>query len=141
MWNLVWVVILVLCLVYHLLVLRENGKHGATPNEESRANYLDSLKTMVEAAGVSVAVLAALLAREHFSASWIVGRAIMCLTICVVLSVTTMFTLSMLYDKARSAANKAVPVTWLWPALLFACRALFTFLLGFAYLARLTYYL
>jgi hypothetical protein len=141
MWNLVWIGILALCLIYHWLVWRENGKHGATANEDSRANYLDSLKTMVEAAGVSVAILAALLAREHFSASWIVSRAIVCLTICVVLSVTTMFTLSMLYDKARSDANRAVPISWLWPALLFACGALFTFLLGFAYLARLTCYL
>jgi hypothetical protein len=65
----------------------------------------------------------------------------MCLTISVVLSVMAMFTLSLLYDMARSAADGTVPRTWLWPAILLACSAQFTFLLGFAYLGRLTYYL
>jgi hypothetical protein len=142
MWTFAWTTILVLCLLYALFVWWVDRQPGSTANEDSRANYLESLKTMVEAAGVSIAVLAALLAREHFSAVWIVGRAIVSLTICVVLSVAAMFTLSALYDKSRSVGlDQTVPMKFLWLPLTLACGALFTFLLGFAYLARLTGYL
>jgi hypothetical protein len=139
MWTFAWITILVLCLLYAFFVWLVDRQPGSKANEDSRANYLESLKTMVEAAGVSIAVLAALLAREHFPAVWIVGRAIVSLTFCVVLSVAAMFTLSALYDRTRSLnPDSAVPMRFLWLPMLLACSALFTFLLGFAYLARLT---
>ena len=142
MWTFAWITILVLCLLYAFLVWSFDHQPGSKANEDSRANYLESLKTMVEAAGVSIAVLAALLAREHFAAVWIVGRAIVSLTFCVVLSVAAMFTLSALYDNTRSLnPDSAVPMRFLWLPMLLACSALFTFLLGFAYLARLTRHL
>jgi hypothetical protein len=142
MWTFVRITILALCLLYAFFVWLVDRQPGSKANEDSRANYLESLKTMVEAAGVSIAVLAALLAREHFPAAWIVGHAIVSLTFCVVLSVVAMFTLSALYDRTRTKdPDSAVPMRFLWLPLLLGCSALFTFLLGFAYLARLTGYL
>src|ERR1700686_1887002 len=122
MWTLVWITILALCLLYGVFVWYIDRTPGSRANEDSRANYLESLKTMVEAAGVSIAVLAALLARGAFPAVWIVARAIISLTFCVVLSVVTMFTLSALYDRTRSdKPDSSVPIRWLWPALVLAC--------------------
>jgi hypothetical protein len=82
MWTLAWITILALCLLYGFFVWLVDRKPESEANEDSRANYLESLKTVVEAAGVSIAVLAALLARERFPAVWIVGRAVVSLTFC-----------------------------------------------------------
>jgi len=108
--------------------------------DQSRTNYLDSLKTMISAAGIAIAIVAAGVQKKFPVEPWILERAAVSLTICIGFAVLTMFMMSQAYDKARVAKKY---LTWLQltPLLLFVSVAMVTFFLGFSYLARLTFHI
>jgi hypothetical protein len=135
-------------LIFVLLVInaskRDIGKAIPTTDtslaDQSRTNYLDSLKTMVTAAGVAIAIVAAGVQKKFPVEPWILRRAAVSLTMCIGVAVLTMFMMSQAYDKAR-VAKKTLTWSQLIPLLLLASVALFTFFLGFSYLARLTFHI
>ncbi len=108
--------------------------------DASRSNYLDSLKTMIGASGVTLGIVAAGLQQKIPYAPWVVRRAAVLLTLCMGLSVLTMFLMSQAYDNARTK-KRFLNWTEFIPLLICVSIALFTFFLGFSYLARLTFYI
>jgi hypothetical protein len=132
--------------IYMLAVLVA-AKRGTKGNDSSRTNYLDAMKTLIAASGLTVGIISATLKQNDSSPDWIatVRHAAFALAVCMGCSVTTLFSLSILYDMARSKDASTVtvnPVQWWRLALFvipFAYPALVSFFLGFAFLVHLTY--
>jgi hypothetical protein len=113
---------------------------GSIIDEKSRNNYIDALKTLTAASGISMAVISVGIQRVDPCWMWVVQRAAIYLTVCAVSSLTTLFWLSLAYDWARSK-GVAVPLKVLSWLLVLAYIALTTFGLGLAYTARITYHI
>jgi hypothetical protein len=126
---------------------RNRRLRGINRDERSRGNYIDALKTLTAASGISMAVISAGIQHVDPDWKWVVQRAAIYLTVCAVSSLTTLFWLSLAYDWARSQKNSTggtgVPVPFkalIW-LLLLTYVALVTFFLGLAYTARITYHI
>jgi hypothetical protein len=128
-------------------LVKSASSDTAPGNEQSRTNYLDALKTLTAAAGVAIAIVFTGTTKiTSMTWMWIPQRAAILLVLAMILSICTMFALSVFYDEARSLvtiidANPGVK----WKKLRFAVFifycALASFLMGFAYLARLPFYI
>jgi hypothetical protein len=109
---------------------------GAPADERSRTDYLDSLKTVVTAAGVALAVVGVGL-QGHLNAPTVILRyGAGCLIACVLFSVAAILEMSRVYEGARLAGG-SVLLRQLIIALFLGYAALMTFLVGFSYLAWL----
>jgi hypothetical protein len=129
--------------------LIKSASSDTTPgNEQSRTNYLDALKTLTAAAGVAIAIVFTGTPKITSMAwMWIPQRAAILLALAMILLICTMFALSVFYDETRGVVNSGHPnpdpVKWKklrFAVFIFYC-ALASFLMGFAYLARLPYYI
>jgi hypothetical protein len=138
--RIVWLLVFAIPLVYIALVGKA-AHVGGEVDERSRGNYFEAAKTLVTAAGVAIAIVAAGFQQKFLAPAWILRRATVCLSLCVVLSVMTMLEMSRSYEEARRLKDQ--PVDWrkLLSILVLGYFALVTFFLGFAYLARLTFYI
>src|SRR6266478_3453532 len=136
----VWVFVLLVPLVYVLLVGASAIKEKKV-DELSRGNYFDVVKSMVTAAGVAIAIIAAGFQQKFPAPVWILRRATASLSLCVMFSVTTMLEMSRSYEQARHEKTEPVRLRSIIILLMLAYSSLVTFLLGFAYLARLTFYM
>jgi hypothetical protein len=96
---------------------------------------------MVTAAGVAIAIIAAGFQQKFPAPVWILRWATASLSLCVMFSVTTMLEMSKSYEQARHEKTEPVRVRSIIILLMLAYSSLVTFLLGFAYLARLTFYM
>ncbi len=136
----VWVFVLLVPLVYVLLVGASAIKEKKV-DELSRGNYFDVVKSMVTAAGVAIAIIAAGFQQKFPAPVWILRWATASLSLCVMFSVTTMLEMSRSYEQARHEKTEPVRLRSIIILLMLAYSSLVTFLLGFAYLARLTFYM
>jgi hypothetical protein len=134
------VVILVMPFIYVFLV-GKTAYTGGEVDERSRENYFETVKTLVTAAGIAIAVIAAGFQQKFSAPVWILQRATISLSLCVMLSVTTMLEMSRSYEEARKDPKQPVSLRKLLSVLVLGYLALVTFLLGFAYLTRLTLYM
>jgi len=126
--------------IYLVFVLRFSPE-SAEPNETARTRYVDAVKTLITASGLTIAIVVATsLKPDHPTPLWIetVRRSVLCFAVCITCSVITLFVLSFLYDRAD---KREVRSGELFPAVLFAWIALATFFWGFIDLVRLTYLL
>jgi hypothetical protein len=135
-----------LAFVLPLLYVIQVGSPAKTgtalrPDERSRANYFDALRTLVTAAGVAIAIVAAGLQQKFVAPTWILKTAAGCLALCVMFSVSTMLVMSRVYEKARTDGRRPATGRELTPVLVLGYGALVTFLLGFIHLALLTFYI
>jgi hypothetical protein len=138
--RMVWVLVFFVPFVYVFLVGKSAYK-AKKVDERSRGNYFDAVKTMVTAAGVAIAIVAAGFQQKFSAPVWILRWATVCLSLCVMLSVTTMLEMSRSYEQARQLKDQPVRLRSLISVLVLGYLSLVTFLLGFAYLARLTFYM
>jgi hypothetical protein len=111
---------------------------GTAANQASRTTYLDTLKTMITASGVAIAVISAGLQPRFNVPVFILQRAVICLIISIVASVATMFLMSYFYDVAGANAVPLGHLGWVLTAGYFALAGFF---LGFGYLARIPFYI
>jgi hypothetical protein len=144
-WNFEWMIprivsaaLILFPLVYVFAVFAISG--GTTADAASRTNYLDALKTMITASGIAIAVVSAGLQPKLNLPVELLQRAVFCLVVSIVMSVVTMFVLSFFYDIAGTY-GATVPSKRLILALGSGYFALVGFLLGFAYLARIPFYI
>jgi hypothetical protein len=116
------------------------GKNQKTL-ELSRTGYLDAVKTMIGAGGTAVAVVVAAASKGLITSSDAVSRnvAVTLLVISIILSTCDLFWLNLLYDLAR-ASDREVTTKELAAPLVVLWFAGVTFLMGFAYLAKLAYH-
>ena len=135
----VFIPILVIPFAYMFLIGKTAYVVGEV-DERTRENYFDVVRNMVTAAGVAIAIVAAGFQQKIAAPVWVLRRATVYLSLCVMLSVTTMLEMSRSYEEARRSKEGKVRPEKLIPVLALGYVALVTFLLGFAYLARLTYY-
>lgn len=138
--GIIWLLAILVPMVYVFLVGRAAYK-GREVDERSRDNYFESVRTMVTAAGVAIAIVAAGFQQKIVGPIWIAKKATVALGLSVVFSVTTMLEMSRSYEEAR--ASRRIPVKWtkLIPILVLGYFALASFFLGFAYLVRLIFYM
>ena len=136
----VWVFVFLVPFVYVFLVGASAFK-AKKVDELSRGNYFDAVKTMVTAAGVAIAIVAAGFQQKFSAPVWILRWATVCLSLCVMFSVTTMLEMSRSYEQARRQRDQPVRVRNFISVLVLGYLSLVSFLLGFAYLARLTLYM
>lgn len=138
--RVVWVFVFLVPFVYVFLV-GKSAYNAKKVDERSRGNYFDAVKTMVTAAGVAIAIVAAGFQQKFTAPVWILRWAAVSLSLCVMLSVTTMLEMSRSYEQARQRRDQPVRVSSIISVLVLGYLSLVTFLLGFAYLARLTFYM
>lgn len=98
------------------VILAISIRQPSVPEENSRTNYIDAMKTLITAAGLTVGFITANLKPSGLPQPWIDALKVSTISLvgCVVCAVTTLFAISILYDYARSK-NKVVH----WAFLLF----------------------
>jgi hypothetical protein len=134
MWCALGVLALAVPAVYVFLVGKTaHTSQGVKADEATRSRYFEAVKTLVTAAGVAIAILAAGLRQSSSSPTGILRYAALSLVFCVVLSACTMLEMSRVYERASGASLK---LEQLWSVLVLGYLALVTFLLGFLFLAR-----
>ncbi len=138
--DLYWVVAIGLTFMYVKGVYNNTGNKRVA-RERSRAGYLDALKTIITAAAAAASIVTAATSRGSLDPDQIPVRdaAILFLVLSILLATCDLFWLNMLYDRSRlkdgEVSNKGIfaPLFLvLWPAGVF-------FVMGFAYLAALTF--
>lgn len=110
-------------------------------SDPTRNKYLDAVKTLITAAGLTIAiVISTSLKPEHAPPGWVatVRDAVVALSTSMGFSVVTLFLLSFLYDRAVARTLRLTESVTVVP---FFYLALAKFLLGFIYMVRLTYLL
>jgi hypothetical protein len=105
-------------------------------DENSRNHYLDSIKTLVTAAGIAIAILAAVVKENSTVDQTLVRRAAFGLCVAIVASVAGMFAMSHAYDRAgeNPAGKRATIINAIVVGV-----ALVGFLVGFAHLTKIAY--
>lgn len=106
-WYVTWIIPGVIMLV----ILGLSICQPSAQDEESRKNYMEAMKALITAAGLTVGFVAANLKPSGLPQPWIdaIRASIVSLVVCVVCAVTTLFAVSILYDYSRS---KQRPVPW-----------------------------
>jgi hypothetical protein len=137
---LVWIIVAGSCLAYVIGINSIARKHPITL-EISRAGYLDAVKAMIAAAGPAVAVVVAAADKGLIAPADAISRnvAVTLLVVSIILSTCDLFWLNLLYDLAR-ASEREVTTNELKLPLVVLWFAGVTFLMGFAYLAKLAYH-
>ena len=120
--------------VYVFLVARAaHTGEGVAFSEASRTRYFEAVKTLVTAAGVAIAIVAAGLRQTSSAPTGILRFAALSLAFCVVFSACTMLEMSRVYAGAPTAPLNLKKLS---SVLVLGYLALVTFLLGFVFLAR-----
>lgn len=137
---LVWIIVAGSCLAYVIGIHSIAGKNKITL-ELSRTGYLDAVKTMIAAGGTAVAVVVAAASKGLITSADAVSRnvAVTLLVISIILSTCDLFWLNLLYDLAR-ASDREVTTKELATPLVVLWFGGVTFLMGFAYLAKLAFH-
>jgi hypothetical protein len=107
-------------------------------DDTQRARYLDSVKTLVTAAGLTIGVvISTALKPENAPPGWAetIRSGVIALAISIGCSVVTLFMLSVLYDRAGNKVLKRREFLIVAPFMYFALAMFFT---GFIYMVQLT---
>jgi hypothetical protein len=107
-------------------------------DDTQRARYLDSVKTLVTAAGLTIGVvISTALKPENAPSGWAetIRSGVIALAISIGCSVVTLFMLSILYDRAGNKVLKRREFLMVAPFMYFALAMFFT---GFIYMVQLT---
>ncbi len=110
---------------------------------EARGIYVEASKTLIATSSIAIAILVSFLGKTTLP-HWMLQRAVSSLTICMVSSVFAILAIARAYAHAKSrldAGDKSGQLTRLEMVCVFTPEylALSAFLVGFLYLARLTY--
>ena len=145
--TIIWIVVLGACYQYTRWIKQVTNNNDPA-NQDTRTGYLDAIKTLIAAAGVAIAIIftgTGKLASDDWL--FIPQRAAILLALSMILAVCTLFALNVFYDETRTVASTGTPITnpVKWERLRFAVLifyfALVSFLMGFAYLARLPFHI
>lgn len=124
--------------VFAVVFLTTENQNASDP---TRNKYLDAMKTLITAAGLTIAiVISTSLKPENAPLGWVgtVRDAVVALSTAMGFAVVTLFLLSFFYDRAVARTLTKIERFIVAPFFYFA---LVQFLLGFIYMVRLTYLL
>lgn len=109
---------------------------------EARGIYVEASKTLIAASSIAIAILVSFLGKTSLP-HWMLQRAVSSLTLCMVSSVFAILAIARGYAHAKSRLDSGASgqLTLLEMVCVFIPEylALVGFLIGFLYLARLTY--
>ena len=141
-WNLIyllWIAVIGLTFMYVKGVYNNKG-NAKEELEKSRAGYLDALKVIITAAAAATSIIPAAASNKLLAAGQTNTRdaAITFLVVAILLATCDLFWLNLLYDRARVSGAAVSNRGIIFPLFVVLWPAGVLFVMGFAYLARLT---